>query len=255
MTTPTQGGQTMGRREYLRTSAAVVASATIALAGCSTAVGSVPAPRFPEGRMSDWDRIDTRQTTLYEREIAGRTIEARAHAIAYEDVALRRELATVVGELTHPVSLLAASRIAGSLDLDRIADLDETLVKDAERLARSRFESRVASVGVQNLQRTAAGTVTVDTGETANVFQYVADLPLDSTTENTPPGETEPIPVTGDLLTWRHDGDLFVAGAVYPATELASAIEERRAADRAVDISFDPASYRSAVREILTGVQ
>ncbi|MFB6295367.1 MAG: hypothetical protein ABEH66_00800 [Halobacteriales archaeon] len=158
----------MNRRTYIKTVAGIAAATAVPVAGCSTAVGSVPAPDFPD--LDDrWTQYDERRETLFEREVAGTPVEAKAHGVAYEDEALRRAFADALGELDHPVSVVAATRVSVSGDLEQLLGGDA--LSEVERRARERFESRLSEVGIENIERTDAEDVQVDTGETA---EYVS---------------------------------------------------------------------------------
>jgi hypothetical protein len=246
----------MDRRTYLRTVAGLVAGAAVPVAGCSTAVGSVPAPEFPD--LDDgWTQFDERRETLFEDDVAGSTVEAKAHAVAYEDESLRREFARALGTLDHPASVLAASRVSASGDLERLLDADSGAVATVEKRARERFESRLAEVGIENVERTEADSVQVDTGETAEYVRYLADLSVEAATEGTVIGEADldTVPVAGDLAIWKHDGSLLVAGAAYPAERLSETIERRGGDPDGIEADFDPAAYRQNVRAVITGIR
>lgn len=240
----------MNRRDYLGALAGLAAA--IPIAGCSTAVGAVPAPRFPESRLDGWERIDERRETLLEESLAGRTIEAKAHAVGYADRDLEAVLEEAIGEIDHPTSVLAASRVAISGDLESAMDADSGLLARTEEAARERFESRLAAVGLKDIQRTGTDTVNVDTGEDARYVRYLADLSLDGVRAG---GVTlDSIPVAGDLMVWRHEDALLVAGAAYPAESPSTTIERRDGDPDAVDTGFDPGAYRREIRVTLTGI-
>lgn len=241
----------MKRRTYLGSVAALAAGSTVALAGCSTSVGEVSAPAFPDSMGEQWTQIDERTETLFEESVAGTTIEAKARGVVYEDVDLRSAIEDAIGELEHPVALLAGSRVAFSGDLEQALDGD--LLDRAEDAVRDRFEDQLAQMGIENVERTETGTITVDTGEEANYRRYVGDLQLDETSG--PEVDLDSLPVAGDLASWQPADSMLVVGAAYPAETLSETIERNGGDGSSVDVGYDPAAYRSEIRSIMTAVE
>lgn len=243
----------MNRRDFVGALTGLAAAATIPLAGCSTAVGEVPAPEVPRERMDGWTRIDEARETPVEEEVGDATIEGKAHTVVYEDERLRDEVEAAIGELDRPVSILAASRVAFSGGLGGAAGTDAGVAEAVERAARERFESRLREAGIENIERTGATTVAVESGAEARYRRYVADLPLD--TDAADAAGVDSIAVAGDLATWRAEESSLIVGAVSPAESLAAAAERQDGDPGGVEINFDAAAYRDDVRAIVTSVE
>lgn len=243
----------MNRRDYLGAVAGLATAATIPIAGCSTAVGEVPAPEIPESRLDGWTRIDERVETVFEEEVGDATIEGKAHAVVYEDEQLREEIEAAIGEIDHPVATLAASRVVFSGGLGGADGTDAGVAERVETAARERFESRLREAGIEDIERTSAETVTVDSGARARYHRYMADLMLD--TDAAAAADVDAIPVAGDLATWRGGESSLVAGAAYPAESLSATIERGGGDPSDVDVGFDAAAYREEVRAILTAIE
>jgi hypothetical protein len=243
----------MNRRDYLGAVAGLATAATVPIAGCSTGVGEVPPPEFPESRMDGWTRIETKTETVFEEEIGGSSIEGKANTVAYEDEALRGEIEAELGEIGHPVATLAASRVAFSGGFGGPAGTEAGVADRLETAARERFESRLREAGVENIERTSAETVTVDSGAEARYRRYAADLTLE--TDAAAAAGVDSIPVVGDLAAWRGEESSLIVGAAYPAESLSDTIEREGGDVSDVDTGFDAAAYRGEIRAIVTAIE
>jgi hypothetical protein len=243
----------MDRRDYLGALAGFATAATVPIAGCSTGVGDVPAPEFPDSRMDGWTRIDESVETVFEEEVGDATVEGEAHALIYEDEQLRSDVEAAIGELDHPVASLAASRVAFSGGIGGPAGTDAGVAERVETAARERFESRLREAGIENIERASAETVTVDSGAEARYRRYVADLTLDGDAADA--AGVDAIPVAGDLATWRAEESSLIVGAAYPAESLSATIERRGGDASGVDTGYDAAAYREEVRAIITVIE
>jgi hypothetical protein len=242
----------MNRRDYLGALAGLATAATVPIAGCSTGVGDVPAPELPESRMDGWTRIDEATETVFEEEVGDATIEGTAHTVAYEDEQLRGDVEAAIGEIDHPVAILATSRVAFSGGIGGPAGTDAGIADRVETTARERFESRLREAGIENIERASAETVTVDSGAEARYRRYVADLALDS--DAAAATGIDAIPMAGDLATWRAEASSLIAGAAYPAEPLSATIERRGGDASDVDTGYDAAAYREEIRAIITAI-
>ncbi len=243
----------MNRRDYLGTVAGIVTAATVPIAGCSTGVGEVPPPEFPESQMDGWARIDERVETVFKKEVAGSTIEAKAHALAYEDSELRRDIETETGGVDHPVSTIGASRVAVSGGLGGPTGTEAGIADRVEAAATDRFESRLEKAGVENIERTSIETVTVDSGVDARYRRYAADLTFD--TDAAGVAEADSLPVTGDLVSWRAEDTSLIVGAAYPAESLSTTVERRGGDASDIDTGYDAGAYREKIRAVITAIE
>ena len=243
----------MNRRDYLGAVAGLVTAATVPTAGCSTGVGDVPAPELPESRMDGWTRIEAGVETIFEEEVGGSTIEGKVHTVAHEDETLRGEVEAEIGGIDHPVATLAASRVALSGGLGGPAGTEAGVSERVETAVRGRFESRLRDDGIENIERTSAQTVAVDSGADARYRRYVADLTLDSDTATVVGADA--IPVVGDLAAWHTGESSLVVGAVYPAESLSATVERQGRDSGDIDTGFDATRYREEIRAVVTAVE
>jgi hypothetical protein len=243
----------MIRRDYLGAMAGLATAATVPIAGCSTGVGEVSPPEFPESRMDGWTRTKEEIKTVFEEEIAGSTIEAKAHAVAHKDDGLRGDIEAEIGEIDHPVSTIAASRVMLSGGFGGPAGTEAGISERVETAASERFASRLREAGIENIERTGAETVTVDSGVEARYRRYVADLALD--TDASAAAGVDTIPVAGDLATWRAEESSLIVGAAYPAESLSTTIERQGGDATDVDAGFDADAYRREIRAVVTAIE
>lgn len=239
----------VNRRQFLEAVAGVATAATISIAGCSATPSEVSVPTFPESRLDGWKQIDSGEETLFEA-----SVEADAHWVVYEDSKLRQAVVDEIGQLEHPVSVIVASRVALSDDLEQVLAVSEReLLSRAEKAGRNRFEAWLTQLNIENIERSETSTITVSSGDEAIQRRYMADRLLEEA--NKLAIDVDAIPVTGDLITWRHNNSILIAGAIYPAETLASTIERTGREASEVEDGFDPATYRNDVRSILTNIE
>jgi len=254
----------MDRRAFLGAGAAAGLGA---LAGCSTAVGAVAPPAVPEASLSEggWTRIDQSQRTVFEREVLGTRIEAKAHTLVFEDAQLRRQLdEKTLGNVDGTVAVISASHVDVSGDLDGLPGVRSEILSRTEAAARERFRERMRAQGLTDVERTGTGELGIDTGETARLTTYAAAFPVDEF--SVPLGESESLTVEGgalgvhgDLAVWHHRDYVLIAGGVYPAEnftrQVETALTSAITVDVSVDLGLEPAAYRKEVRGILTAVE
>ncbi|MFB6093650.1 MAG: hypothetical protein ABEJ77_01745 [Halanaeroarchaeum sp.] len=256
----------MQRREFI---AATGAGTAAALAGCTGALGAVPAPAVPTSRLEEggWVLREETQETVFEESYGPVTVTAKAHTLLYGDAALRRSLREkTLGRVDGRVAMFAATRIAFSPNL---VDLPGGIATDpildrTEAAARAQFESQMRAAGLTDVTRTDTGTLAIDTGETARLTEYEATYPVGDLTFDVTEEESIALPIGGiavasDLAVWQHGGSVLVAGGAYPAetvdetvtTDLSSAIS----VTVDVHLGLDPASYRRELRGLITSVE
>jgi hypothetical protein len=203
--------------------------------------------------MDGWTRIDVRVETVFEEEIGDATIEGKAHAVVYEDEELRGDIESAIGGIDHPVATLGASRVAFSGGFGGPAGTDAGVAERVETAARERFESRLREAGIENIQRSGAEIVTVDSGTEARYRRYVGDLTLE--TDAAAAVGVDAVPVAGDLVSWRAGEASLIAGAVYPAESLSATIERENGGAGDVATGFEPAAYREGIRAMITAIE
>lgn len=253
----------MNRRSYL--AAAAGAAAAVGLAGCTRAVASVPPPAIPESRLDGWEERDDRQRTVFEETFAGATVEAKAHTVVYGDAALRREVEReTLGYVDASISLVSATRVEFSPDLDGVPGIKGAVLDRTEEESRAAFRSQLEDVGVRDVERVGTGTLSIDTGESARLTRYEGRFPVGPIEFELVDGETvtigeQPLTVAGDLAIW-HGGDyVLIGGGAYPAEDFEASVE--RSPTDAIDVSveidlgLDPGALREEVRGIVTAVE
>jgi len=254
----------MDRRTFLGAGAAAAAAA---LAGCSTAVGAVAPPDVPEEQLSEggWERTDQSQETVFEREMLGTTVEAKSHTLVYEDAELRQRLnEKTLGNVQSTVTVISVSHVDVSGDVDGLPGIQGEILSRTEAAAREQFRARMEDEGLENVERTGTGELSIDTGEGARLTTYAADFPVDSF--SVPVGDSETLTieggslgVRGDLAVWHHDDYVLIAGGVHPAENFTRQIEKDLTSAITVDVDIDlgltPEQYREEVRGILTAVE
>jgi hypothetical protein len=257
----------MRRREYLTTTLGL---GVAALAGCTTASGSVPSPTVDQSRLSDdgWELTDDVVETVFEREFAGAvTVTATAHTVTYEDRALQAALAEkTLGNIDFAPASFFATRVEFAPSIDRLpagAGRKE-LMAEVTPNARDSFEERLGDLGLTDVEERDETTLEIDTGETADAFRYRGTYPFDSfdlqlNADRRLTIEGGELPVDGWLAAWHHDSSVLVSGGGYPAGNVERSVEQSltSAIDVSVeiDLELEPDAYREDLLALMTGVE
>lgn len=246
---------------------AATTAATVSLAGCTTAVASVPPPDVPVDRLEagGWTEQDRRQWTAFEESYADVTVEGKAHTIRYEDTALRRSIRRkTMDQIDAAVSVFAATRLEVSSDVESLPVAGTVIVDEVEAVARTSFEDRLRDAGLTAVEQTGTGDLSVATGETARHTIYNASLPGQTLRFPVSADETieigiDPVAIQGDLAVWRHDGSILVATAAYPAENASTAVHQTLTSAVSIDVTIDlgltPEAYRTEGRELMSAVE
>lgn len=255
----------MERRDFL---GAVGATGLAALAGCSTALGSVAPPNVPEQALQDggWVKQNQTQETVLKRSYGPATLEGKAHTLVYEDEALAKDInQKTLGQFEGTFALFAATRIDFSPNLDSLPVSSGMVIDQVESNARDQFRSRMKEAGLTNVKRTSTGEIEVDTGETGRLTEFEAEFPFSGVEFEVTQNETEieiegqPLAVEGMLAVWRHADSVLVAGGAFPAENFATTIERNLSeaihVTVDVDLGLTPKSYREEVRNLVTAVK
>lgn len=258
----------MDRRDFLSAASAV---GLASLAGCAgTASASAPAPRLDEDLLSSggWKQIDQNEETVFEKSYSGFTIEAHAHTLVYEDAELRGDMKEkTMGAVASPLSILFATRIDFSPSLNNLpGGIGQDKIASAVRdNAQEDFEKRLKENGLTDIKETGESTLTVDTGEEADVVELSAVYSVDDVDFQLPEGD-ESVTIEGASLTvdaflaaWNHGEYTLLAGGAYPAENFARSVSKD--VTEAINISVDvdlgltPEKYASETTEIVKSVK
>lgn len=257
----------MNRRAYLATAAGL---ATVTLAGCSTASGSVPAPVVAESELADggWEQTDDVTETVFEREFGGEvSVSATAHTLTYEHAELRADLKEkTLGNVDFAPASFFATRVNFAPNIDNLpagVGLDPLLAETTTN-AKQTFRDRLADMGLTKVTEESETTLDIDTGETADVIRFGAVYPFEDisfqlTDEKSLTLEGGELPVDGWLAVWHHGEYVLLAGGGYPAENFARTFEQELSSgiDVTVDIDLElePETYRAALLSLVAAVE
>lgn len=257
----------MRRREYLATTLGL---GVAALAGCTAASGTVPAPEVDRTRLSDggWELTEDVVETVFEREFGGVvTVTATAHTVTYEHRALRNDLAEkTLGNVEFAPANFFATRVSFTPSIDSLpggAGRRELLDQLTEN-AKASFEERLAGMGLVGVEELEKTTLAIDTGETADAYRYRAAYPFESfdlrlTGDRKLTIEGGELPVDGWLAVWHHGSSVLLAGGGYPAANFERTVEASftSAIDVAVAVDLDlrPDIYEDELLALVSTVE
>jgi hypothetical protein len=223
----------------------------------------------PETALEDggWVQTDETQSTVFERSYGPVTLTGKSHSLTYEDRDLRASIREkTLDRVDGQMALFSATRITFSPNIvDLPGDVATGRILDqTAAAARSQFETQMEAAGLENVQQVDSGTLSIETGEAANLTTYDAEFPFESVTFPVTEEQSVTLPgaaitVAGDLAVWRHDDSVLVAGGAYPAANFSETVTEELSSAISVtvdvDLGLEPARYRNEVRSLIGSVE
>ncbi|MEF8777195.1 MAG: hypothetical protein V5A43_11945, partial [Haloarculaceae archaeon] len=277
-------GSAAGEEGWLTRRRALLGTGLVGLLGVGYTVLSImdppnaPAPTFPTEQMEaqGWERITGEGALVTEVRLGPLSIPTETTTVQYgnrellEEVRAREVTIEGAGEtfsrpiavtsseaLDQYLALVVGSRIDPGPDVDNMPlGIGRAEVMGAARsTAQLSFEETMTNVGLQNVERTEAGTLEVATGETATLYRYHADFPFDGGAAAVL-GEELEIPSTavkmaGHLAVWHHDDWIMVAAGVHPDENYSESVqrdlETGETATLSLDLGLTPSAYREDI--------
>lgn len=253
----------MDRRTFL---ASAGAAGIASFAGCSSlknASANAKPPEISEKKLEDggWEKIADREETVLEKSYQGVTFSAEASAVVYEDKDLRQRIyEESLQQVDTPLSILFATRIDFSHDIDELPIAQDQILSQVRKNAQGNFENRLENAGLTDITQTGTSELTVNTGETADVVEMEATYTYEGSSIQLPNGEPmefegRDLTIEAFLATWQHGDFTLVAGAAYPGENFT--ISEQKEPSEAIDISYNidlrltPDEYEQEATEIV----
>ena len=260
----------MNRREFL---AAGGVAAIGAMAGCSSPSSSnsnqgVGKPSISESQISSggWTKIAERANKMFSTEVLGLLeIEAYSHTLIFEDSRLREKLKEgTMGNFNSTVMSFFATRVELNPDLDELPIGNQKAISRSSVKAKSQFKAQLKNQGLSNIQKSGTDSLTVETGEVADVTNYTAEYRFPSMSVPLPTGETVEIEsgsidVEGKLAIWQNEQYIIISGGGYPAENFSRQFE-REITDMVdvlirVDLGLEPRDYEREVENLIQSVK
>ncbi len=249
------------RRRFLLGAASL--AATAGLAGCQGGPTPPLEPELPADRLSEagWRQVaDVDEEAAEEVEVAGTTQEVhiRAKADVYENDRPVRRLAdrfdVDASEAAVPAESFVAAKARVDPPVTRLLSVSDSVLTRAMDVAEGHVKRQLRENGFANVRRVEAGTLDIETGETAAHRVYRADYPYESfevayqgRPVSVDPGE---FTIEAQLAAWPYRG-LFATGAgVYPG-EPGELTVTARGVTRELSLDLQPKRYRDGVRELI----
>lgn len=256
---------TPNRRQFL---AGALAAGTASLAGCAAAA-AVPPPRVSEQllRQGGWEQVADDSSVVFERSMAGISITATQHTRRYTDTALRTEIRDrTLGNVDTDLMVFFATRVDFTPNIDNLpAGVGRAEIMDVIREnAKEGFRQQLASAGLENIQETGTGTLTVDTGEQAELTRFAAEFPFAGMTFQVAANSGVQIPGTtigieGRMATWHHGDYALIAGGANPAQNYTKTVTQ--ALSDGIDVTVDidlkltPTRYATEITNLVKSVR
>ncbi|WP_232686623.1 DUF6517 family protein [Halobacterium zhouii] len=251
----------MRRRTFLGTAGIAGLGA---LAGCSTAAGSVAPPSIPEQALSDggWKQTDRTEQTVFEKSYGPMTVTGKSTTLTYTDAELAKSVEEkTLGRIQGDLAIFAASHINFSPDLNNLpaAIGRKEVLNRTETAARDQFEARMRDAGLVEVTKTGEQDFETDSGATASLTTYESSFPVEEMTYDaggkTLTLDVDAISVAGDLAVWNEGDYVVVAGGAYPAENVAKTttkqLSEAISVTVNIDLGLTPEAYREEVRGLV----
>ncbi|EMA33016.1 DUF6517 family protein [Haloarcula japonica] len=257
----------MNRRDYLLAGATL---GTAGLAGCSfLAAAEAPPPDVPKQRLEDggWTRTDQSSETVFDRSYGPVSVEAVSSTVQYVDEQLQERVASrTLDQVQTALSVFFATRVDFSPNLDNLpAGVGrEELLAEVRTNARDSFEQQMEAQGLTDIEKTGEGTIDIDTGETAETVELSAVYPFEGIAFDVTDSEAVEIPasdidISAMFAVWHHGDFVIISGGAYPVQNFEQVVESELSdgitVSVDVDLGLQPDTYRTEVRNLVTGVQ
>ncbi|MFB6110275.1 MAG: hypothetical protein ABEJ60_05300 [Halodesulfurarchaeum sp.] len=260
----------MDRRKFLAAGGAALAGS---IAGCSTpsgrkSVAGIAAPAVPTSLLQQegWEKVDELSQKVFSTEILGLySVTGYSHTLIYEDARLRRKLHQgTLGAFDATVMSFFATHVEMNPDIDELPIGRAKVISQTKKQATDRLVQRMNAQGLRNVHRVGTRTLTVDTGQQADVTEYLAQYHFPSMTVPLRDGrsitiESGTIDVRGMLAIWQNDRFIVVSGGAYPAENFREQIRKKLtdlvSVSITIDLELEPRNYKQELENLVTAVK
>lgn len=244
------------------------------LRGAAFVPPGVPAEQL---EADGWVKLGETQEVVLDDSAGPINVEAKAVTVRYEDRALverildtdvtieyqgltaTRRLGDYVGsQFDQSMGVFAATKIDVTPHIDELpAGLGQAEVMGPVRSqAQQAFEDQLREAGLENVRQTGTSTLDIDTGGTADRFEYAATFRFEETTIDVQ-GATIDVPgtdleVAGYLALWHTGSNVLVAAGAHPNENYADTVTDTYQGEE-ITIEFDLGLRPSQMREDLLG--
>jgi hypothetical protein len=266
---------------------AVAGGGILAVLGAGVGVSHVlrPAraasPVVPAQELEDdgWVQIAETSETVLDDAAGPIDVEAIASTVQYEDRALVREimetpvtveyrgqtatetLGEYLGEeFDQAMSVFAATKIDLTPHVDELpGGLGRAEVMDpVETQAREQFEQQLRDAGLEDVTRASVGTLEVDSGQSATLFEYRASFPVEETQVSVLGGTLDipgdDIEIAGYLAIWHNGRNVLIGAGAHPNENYAETVTDTvQGAELTLsfDLELSPDSLRAELLEYI----
>lgn len=262
----------MKRRAYI---AAAGSATTAALAGRSgvpkntnTSQVQVPAPQVG-GSLSGWRQTANQSGEAFSKSylFGSVTVRGYQHTQIYSNHVLREKVyEETLNKVNSTLSSFFATRIKLKPNLDNLpfGIGRSQIINQIKTHAKSKFKTQLKNQGLTSIQNQSASSVTINTGETAELTKYTANYHFNSITVPVEQGKaltipSSTIPVEGWTAVWSHNGHIFVSGGAYPNSNFNKHISKKLTQAISVQVNIDlglnPTQYKSTLFSLIKSVR
>jgi hypothetical protein len=241
---------------------------------------NAPVPRLPTQEMeaNGWVRTNQSKEQAPGGNIGPVTVTALRNRVDYgnqglldrvraQDVTLEVSGSTFTRPLTEVapnaveqyLAIFVATRVDLGPDVDNmpLGLGREEVMNNVGTTARSSFVQTMEDTGLENVEGVEATTLDVETGESADLFTYAGDFPIEGGTF-TEAGEEFTIPsssvsMTGYLAVWHHRDWVMIGAGAHPDENYRQSFDQELSTGQTATITIDLGLTPSAYREEMLG--
>jgi hypothetical protein len=207
----------------------------------------VPPPEVPDPVLKEngWVSMKEQKETVSVGPMDPLEVEAYLYTKMYRDAELQREISEgTVGRIDRCFNVFFATRTHIEPEVDNLPlGVGRKQVTElAKILGRSEFEDRLDRRGVKDLRKVGSDSVLTETNKKVEMEEVRGKYDFSGTEVEIASDEGffiqgGEIGLAGWIGAWHHDGDVFVAGGVYPTEDLERKIDVDLT--DAVDVEID----------------
>ena len=231
----------------------------------------VPEPQIDDSVLSQngWVHDKTEKDSVEVDIVGPLDLKAYLHTKLYRDAELQKEVRRrTLGRLDKKLNVFFANRthLEPGIDNLPLGVGREQVLWATKFFARKKFEERLEKNGVRVIDSTDEGSVETRTGAEADLERLKCAYEVDCVEVSVTEGEKiklgsgiDLVNIDGWVGTWHHDGDVYIAGGVYPTEDIE--ITQTSDITEAIDLTLDidlgiwPKPYQKEMTDLIKHVR
>jgi len=229
----------------------------------------VPPPEVPDPILEEngWVRMNENRESISIGPLEPLELEAYLRTRVYRDAELQKEIReNTVGRLDRCLNVFFATRTHIEPEIDNLpfGVGRRQVLELARTVGSSEFEKRLRERGGKNVGVVGEDELVTETGKKAELDRIRATYDYDCVDVEIAEDigfviDGGDIDLTGWIGFWHHDGDLFIAGGVYPAEDFEKKVSvdltDSIDVEVGVDLELWPRPYKPEMFNLIRTVR